>query len=138
VRPEPGAKPAVAGLRTSRADRERVIDLLKAAFVEDRLTRDEFDERVGRVLASRTYPELAAVTADLPGPIAAPPSRPPAQAQRRIGMSTAINTGAAVVVAATVGMTAALLAGSGAAVVTVALLAVFGMIAAIVAMVVAP
>jgi Domain of unknown function (DUF1707) len=138
VRPEPGAEPAVAGLRASRADRERVIDLLKAAFVEERLTRDEFDERVGRALASRTYLELAAVTADLPGPIAAPPSRPPARVRHRIEMGTAINAGAGVVVAATVGMMAALLVGSQAAVITVALLAVFGMIAAIVAMVVAP
>jgi hypothetical protein len=138
VRPEPGAEPAAAGLRASRADRERVIDLLKAAFVEDRLTRDEFDERVGRVLASRTYRELAAVTADLPEPVAALPSRPPAQVRHRIGMSTAINAGASVIVVATVGMVAALLAGSGAAVITIGLLAVVGMIVAIVAMVVAP
>ena len=138
MRPEPGAEPAVAGLRASRADRERVIDLLKAAFVEDRLTRDELDERVGRALASRTYLELAAVTADLPAPVAAPPRRPPAPVRHRIEMGTAINAGAGVTVAATVGMMAALLAGSGAAVITVALLAVFGMIAAIVAMVVAP
>jgi DUF1707 SHOCT-like domain len=53
-------------LRTSRADRERVIELLKAAFVEDRLDKDEFDARVGQVFASRTYAELAAVTADIP------------------------------------------------------------------------
>ena len=138
MRPEPGAEPAAAGLRASRADRERVIDVLKAAFVEDRLTRDEFDERVGRVLASRTYRELAAVTADLPEPVAARPSRPSAQERHRIGMSTAINAGASVIVVATVGMVAALLAGSGVAVITIGLLAVVGMIVAIVAMVVAP
>ena len=138
MRPEPGAEPSVPGLRASRADRERVIDLLKAAFVEGRLTRDEFDERVGRVLASRTYPELAAVTADLPEPVATPPSRPPARVQHRVGMSTAINAGASVIVVATVGMVAALLAGSQAAVITIGLLAVVGMIVAIVAMVVAP
>ena len=38
-------------LRTSHADREQMIDLLKAAFVQGRLTKDEFDLRVGQVLA---------------------------------------------------------------------------------------
>ena len=36
------------------------------------LTKDEFDARIGQALASRTYAELAAVTADLPaGPATA-------------------------------------------------------------------
>jgi hypothetical protein len=43
-----------------------VIAVLKTAFVQDRLTKDEFDHRVGQVLASRTYVELATLTADLP------------------------------------------------------------------------
>ena len=64
MRPEPGAQAAATGLRASRADRERVIGLLKAAFVEGRLARDEFDTRIGQAVASRTYGELAAVTAD--------------------------------------------------------------------------
>ena len=58
----PGGSGGPAGLR---ADRERVIDLLKAAFVQDRLDRDEFDTRIGQALASRTYGELAAVTAEI-------------------------------------------------------------------------
>jgi hypothetical protein len=53
-------------LWASRADRERVIDILKAAFVDERLTKDEFDLRVGQVLASRTYADLDALTSDLP------------------------------------------------------------------------
>jgi hypothetical protein len=53
-------------LRASHADRERVVGTLKAAFVEGRLTGDELDARVGQVYASRTYAELAAVTADIP------------------------------------------------------------------------
>jgi hypothetical protein len=48
----------------SQADREQVLDALKAAFVQGRLTKDEFDQRVGRVLA--TYAELDALTADIP------------------------------------------------------------------------
>ena len=54
------------GLRASHADRERVIGTLKAAFVQGRLTMDELDARAGQVYASRTYAELAAVTADIP------------------------------------------------------------------------
>jgi Domain of unknown function (DUF1707) len=53
-------------LRASHADREQVIGILKAAFVQGRLDRDELDLRVGQVLTSRTYAEQAAVIADLP------------------------------------------------------------------------
>jgi hypothetical protein len=53
-------------LRASHADREQVIEVLKAAFVHGRLDRDEFDLRVGWALASRTYADLAALTADIP------------------------------------------------------------------------
>jgi hypothetical protein len=53
-------------LRASNADRERSIDVLKAAFAEGRLTREEFDERVDQVHASRTYADLIALTRDLP------------------------------------------------------------------------
>jgi hypothetical protein len=53
-------------LRASRADREQVIEVLKAAFVEERLDGEEFELRVGQALSSRTYADLAAVTADLP------------------------------------------------------------------------
>jgi hypothetical protein len=44
-----------------------VTDALKAAFVQGRLTRDEFDARVGRAFTSRNYADLAAVTADVHG-----------------------------------------------------------------------
>ena len=66
-------------LRASHADREHVIETLKAAFAQGRLTKDEFDARVGQVFASRTYAELAAVTADIPAGLAAaqPPEPPP-------------------------------------------------------------
>jgi hypothetical protein len=53
-------------LRASDADRERVIDALKAAFVQGRLTKDELGMRAGLALASRTYGELTALTADIP------------------------------------------------------------------------
>jgi hypothetical protein len=53
-------------LRASHAERDQVVGLLKAAFVQGRLTKDEFDLRVGRALTSRTRVELAALTADIP------------------------------------------------------------------------
>jgi hypothetical protein len=78
---------AVAGdghLRASHADREQVIDMLKAAFVQGRLTKDEFDARVGQAFASRIYAELAAITADLPARLAAvQPLRTPVRALSR-------------------------------------------------------
>jgi Domain of unknown function (DUF1707) len=40
--------------------------VLKAAFAEGRLTRDEYDERPAQACASRTYGELAAITDNLP------------------------------------------------------------------------
>jgi len=52
-------------LRASDADRERVIEALKAAFVQGLLSRDELGRRAGQALASRTYAELAAITADI-------------------------------------------------------------------------
>ena len=47
-------------------DRERTIDVLKAAYGEGRLTKEEFDARSAQVLAGRTYADLAAIVADLP------------------------------------------------------------------------
>jgi len=65
-------------LRASDADRDQVLESLKTAFVQGRLTIDELDERAGQALVSRTYGELAALTADIPpGPARAMP-RPPA------------------------------------------------------------
>jgi Domain of unknown function (DUF1707) len=64
-------------LRASHADRERVIDTLKAAHVYGLVTKDEFDERVAQTFAARTYAELAVITADIPAGLpAAPPLRP--------------------------------------------------------------
>jgi len=52
-------------IRASDADREQVIDALKDAFVQGRLTKDELSVRAGRALVSRTYAELTAITADV-------------------------------------------------------------------------
>jgi len=75
--PEPASSP---DLRASDADRDRVIDVLRAATADGRLTADEFNERMEAALASRTFRELAPLTADLATPQA---SRPPEPAQAK-------------------------------------------------------
>jgi len=77
-------------MRASHADREQVIEVLKEAFTQGRLTQDELDVRAGQALASRTYAELAALTADIPvesvgsGSVAIMPAaaRPPGTSAR--------------------------------------------------------
>ncbi len=61
-KPEPGLASQV---RASDADRDRVIDVLRAAAADGRLTADEFGERLEVALSSRTLGELATLTADL-------------------------------------------------------------------------
>jgi hypothetical protein len=64
-------------LRASGADREQAIEALKAAFVQERITKDELDQRIGKVLASRTYDDLDVLTADIPaGLTRAQPTEP--------------------------------------------------------------
>ena len=89
-------------IRASHADRERVVDVLKSAFVQGRLTKDEFDTRIGQTFASRTYAQLAAVTADIPaGPVTAQPPRkpirPPGRRPMRTGAKAAICAAIAIV-----------------------------------------
>jgi Domain of unknown function (DUF4190)/Domain of unknown function (DUF1707) len=73
----PPARYVQPGMLCAAADRERTMDVIKAAFTEGRLTKSEFDERAGRVLSARTYADLTALIADVPtgagGPLAPPP-----------------------------------------------------------------
>jgi uncharacterized protein len=68
-------------LRASDADRERVVDTLKDAFVHGMLNKDEFDVRAGQALTSRTYAELTAITRDIPLPTRLTAPRPPQSAR---------------------------------------------------------
>lgn len=70
-------------VRASHADRERTVDMLKAAFVQERLTRDEFDLRVAGALTSRTYADLAAVTVGIPARLTA--AQPPQTGRKPSG-----------------------------------------------------
>jgi Domain of unknown function (DUF1707) len=58
----------VAGgeLRASHADRDQVVELLRVAAGDGRLSAEELDDRLELALTARTYAELAALTADLP------------------------------------------------------------------------
>jgi len=85
-------------LRASHADRDLVIDGLKAAFVQGRLDQDEFGHRVGQALAARTYADLAALTADLPAGLVA--ARPPGPARKRVNRSGVAVTACLTVLAA--------------------------------------
>ena len=62
--------PAVGGdrgkMRAADADRDRVAAVLNTAYVDGRLSKDEYDERLERTLSARTYAELDHVVADLP------------------------------------------------------------------------
>jgi len=68
-----------------------VVDTLKTAFVQGRLTMDELDLRAGQAFAARTYADLAALTADIPAGLAPPrPPRPPARARARRPVNKAV------------------------------------------------
>ena len=64
--PDQGALTGRGQLRAAQADREQAITVLKAAYAQGRLTKDELEVRAGQAFASRTYAELAALTADIP------------------------------------------------------------------------
>ncbi len=53
-------------IRASATDQDRTIDVLKAAFVEGRLTKQELDQRVGQALSQRYFADLIALIEDLP------------------------------------------------------------------------
>ena len=111
---EDGKTAAATGrLRVSSADRDQAIDVLKVAFVQGRLSMDEFDARIGQVLTSRTQAELAVVTADIPAGLAGVrrPGRPP-----RRPMSNAARWGASGFITPAIlaaGLAAASLGGGG-------------------------
>jgi hypothetical protein len=88
-------------LRASDADRERAIDILKSAFTQGRLTKDELDLRVGQVFVSRTYTDLDTLTADiLAGPAKAQQLEPARQpnSKKLIRRGTAVGASATVVI----------------------------------------
>lgn len=60
-------------LRASHEDRDQVVEVLRVAAGDGRLTAEELDERLEAALTARTHAELAVLTRDLPaGPGLAP------------------------------------------------------------------
>jgi Domain of unknown function (DUF1707) len=75
-------------LYASRVDRVQVINALRSAFAQGRLTEDERDARVDQASASRNQAELAALLADIPAGSAT--TRPPRTDDARIGVCVII------------------------------------------------
>jgi len=93
-------------LRASDADREQVIEALKAAFVRGQLTKDELSVRTGQALASRTYAELAVLNADLaagPTAIQSPPSPVPVRARKRLSKKVVVWAACVIILAPALG-----------------------------------
>jgi hypothetical protein len=61
-------------LRASHEDRDQVVERLRVAAGDGRLSPEELDQRLELALTARTYAELAALVADLPAPAAVPPT----------------------------------------------------------------
>ena len=102
--------PGSAGFLASDADRERAVDVLKAAFVRGALTTDELTLRTGRALTARTYAGLAASTAGLtrgtpgaPEPRPATPCPATQPARRRVNKKVVAWSAGAVIVPAALG-----------------------------------
>src|ERR1700745_2346809 len=86
--PDEGTRAGRGHLRAAQADREQAVTVLKAAYAQGRLTKDELEARAGQAFGSRTYAELAALTADIPADSpadAAPPAAGSAAAGSRRG-----------------------------------------------------
>lgn len=66
---------ATPQIRMSDAERERVVDHLRSALNEGRISLGEFEERSAQVYAAKFASDVSAVTADLPS-LPAPLGRP--------------------------------------------------------------
>lgn len=65
-------------LRAADSDREKVAERLRRALEEGRLDLNEYDDRLGRAYAAKTYGELDGLLTDLPAPPAAERRHPAA------------------------------------------------------------
>jgi hypothetical protein len=63
-------------LRATHDDRNRVVEQLRVATGDGRLTLEELDQRVGAALTARTYGELEPLVSDLPAAPASPAGAP--------------------------------------------------------------
>jgi hypothetical protein len=75
-RGDPVASDQRGKLRAADADRDRVAAILSTAYSEGRLSKDEYDVRLGSALSARTYADLDHLVSDLPAAQATTPSPP--------------------------------------------------------------
>jgi Domain of unknown function (DUF1707)/Cell wall-active antibiotics response 4TMS YvqF len=80
--PDPAA--LALTMRASDADRERVAEVLRDAYVEGRLSPSEHEERLSAVYAAATFGELVPVLTDLP----VPPGTLPVPESRGLELAT--------------------------------------------------
>ena len=71
--PEQG--PRDRNLRAADADRDAVAETLREQHLAGRLDTDELQERIERCYAAKSYADLDALIADLPGPEASAGAR---------------------------------------------------------------
>ena len=67
-------------IRASDKERDSVVDVLRDAYTDGRITLEEFEERTSAAYASKTWTDLRVLTSDLPvEPVlgADLPQRPP-------------------------------------------------------------
>jgi len=63
----PGCPPMIdQPIRASDQERENVVDVLRDAFTDGRLTFDEFEERTAAAYSAKTWTDLRELTSDLP------------------------------------------------------------------------
>ena len=103
---------ASAQMRASDADRDAVLSDLSEHFQAGRLTAEEFEDRTGQALSSRTWGELRDLLRDLPAspsgpqvPAAATTGAPP---QRPFGLTVLVP----IAVLAGIGIAVAMSAGT--------------------------
>ncbi|TYB58130.1 DUF1707 domain-containing protein [Nonomuraea sp. PA05] len=88
-------------MRASDGDRDRVAAILREHTAQGRITMDEFNERLENLYKSKTYGELAKLTADLPDvdlrhlPVKASAAQKPAQQGMHSGLRAAWSAWAA-------------------------------------------
>jgi hypothetical protein len=61
-------------MRATDADREKVREVLQAAYADGRITKDEYDHRDNLLFHAKTYDQLGSLTTDLRRPVPYQPS----------------------------------------------------------------
>jgi hypothetical protein len=79
----PQARPAATAQRASDTDREHTAARLRDAVGEGRLTLAEADDRIAAAYTAVHHHDLAALTADLPADLPAPPEPSTPSARHR-------------------------------------------------------